>query len=336
MNDNEETMLVRLITFLIFSMLISFIFICYFVDCKEVSAWPLIICFIFLTLFVLLNALVNADLILTFADEMEDAYDMYDDIFANFYFWYDKIAQFVRYVILPFMINYYETGYYSFRKKLCEYYLRIIKDILNKFKNKCLLALLIIGFIVAIAAVVIYLMVKDKYGLDNPLSYANYIFIALDIKSIIEIYVNVGFFLVQSCKDYRRQRNTNLINQYYNYSNSIIFQKTEEYYKEIADVHKELEETIQKFKGAKLSCYCIFIIKIYNLSTEKVQKYQLNDKKISVCSNNCFNSNNNNANNNTNFNIQDINSNNVPIVEKKEEKEKEKDTEKKSKMLWNY
>ena len=52
----------------------------------------------------------------------------------------------------------------------------------------------------AIAAVVIYFMIKDKYGLDNPLSYANYIFIALNIKSLIEIYVNVGFFMVQSLR----------------------------------------------------------------------------------------------------------------------------------------
>ena len=235
------------------------------------------------------------------------------------------------------MINYYETGYYSFRKKVCEYYPRIIKDVLNKFKNKCLLALLIIGIIVVIAAVIIYFMVKDKYGLDNPLSYANYIFIALNIKSLIEIYVNVGFFLVQSCKDYRRQRNTNLVNQYYNYSIAIIFQKSEEYNKEIDDVHKELEETIQKFKGAKLSSYCKFIIQIFNFSTEKVQKYQPNDKRISACSNNYINNNGNNANNNTNFNIQDINSNNVPIVEKKEEvKEKEEETKKRYKNMQEF
>ena len=52
----------------------------------------------------------------------------------------------------------------------------------------------------------------------------------------------------------------------------MIFQKTEEYYEEITDVHKELQETNQKIKGAKLSIYCICIIKIYNLSTEKIQK----------------------------------------------------------------
>ena len=119
MNDNEKTMLVLLISFLIISMLISLIFICYFVDCKKVSAWPLILCFIFLSFFVLLNALVNADLMLTFTEEMEDAYDLYDDIIANFYFWYNKVSKIVRYGILPFMINYYETGFYSFRKKVC-------------------------------------------------------------------------------------------------------------------------------------------------------------------------------------------------------------------------
>ena len=341
MNESEKALLALLILFLIISMLISLIFICYFVDCQKVSAGPLITCFIFLVLFIFLNALANADIILTFSEEMEDAYDLYDDVFANFYFWYDKVAKVVRFGILPFMINYYETGYYSFRKKLCEYYQKIIKNVLNKFKNKCLLALLIIGIIVAIAAVVIYFMIKDKYGLDNPLSYANYIFIALNIKSLVEIYVYVAFFTVQSCKDYKRQKNPNLINQYYNYSNTMIFQKTEEYYKEITDVHKELEETIQKFKGAKLSGYCNFIIKIFNLSTEKAQKYQPNGNTIMVYSNNYINSNNNNVNNtnlnNNNLDIQDINSNDVQIMKSKdEEKEKEEDTEKKYKNIKEF
>ena len=275
----------------------------------------------------MLNVLANADIIFTFSEDLKVEYDFFEDVLSNFYFWYDKVAKVVRFGILPFIINYYETGYYSFRKKICEYYQRKIKNVLNIIKNKCYLALLIIGLVVIIAVVVIYFMVKDKYGLDNPLSYANYIFIALNIKSLIEIYVNVGFFMVQSCKDCKRQRNTNLVMQYYNYSNYMITQKKEEYYKEITDVHKELEETIQKFKGAKLSGYCIFITKLFNLSTEKVQNYQPNDNRNNVLSNNNNNLNNDiifNANNsNNNFKIQEINSSDVPINESKEQ-EKEK------------
>ena len=196
MNDNKKFMLAITIIFLIFSLLISLILICYFVDCKKVSAAPLIICFIFLVLFVMLNALANADIIITFDEDLEDDNDKFEAIFANFYFWYDKVAKVVRFGFLPFMINYYETGYYSFIKKICGYYQRMIKDILNKLKSKLFLSLLIIGIIVVIAVVILYFLIKDKYGLDNPLSYANYIFIALNIKSLIEIYVNVGFFMV--------------------------------------------------------------------------------------------------------------------------------------------
>ena len=316
MNDNKKFMLAITIIFLIFSLLISLILIFYFVDCKKVSAAPLIICFIFLVLFVMLNALANADIIITFDEDLEDDNDKFEAIFANFYFWYDKVAKVVRFGFLPFMINYYETGYYSFIKKICGYYQRIIKDILNKLKSKLFLSLLIIGIIVVIAVVILYFLIKDKYGLDNPLSYANYIFIALNIKSLIEIYVNVGFFMVQSCKDYKRQRNTNLVLEYYNYSNSMIKDKKAEYFKEITEAHKELEDTIQKFKGAKLSGYCNFIIKLFNLSTEKVQKYQLNDNRITLYTN--YNTNI------INYNLEDINSNDVPSLEKKEEEEEEK------------
>ena len=315
MNEDTKMMLALIIIFLVSSLLISLIFICYFVDCKKVSKAPLTICFIFLVLFIMLNVLANADIILTFDESLEDEYDKFEPFFANFYFWYDKVAKVVRFGFLPFMINYYETGYYSFIKKICGYYQRIIKDILNKLKSKLFLSLLIIGIIVAIAVVILYFLIRDKYGLDNPLSYANYIFIALNIKSLIEIYVNVGFFIVQSCKDYKRQRNKNLVLEYYNYSNAMIKDKKEEYFKEITDVHKELEDTIQKFKGAKLSGYCNFIIKLFNLSTEKVQKYQLNDNRITLYDN--YNTNN------INLNIEDINSNEVPSLEKQEE-EKEK------------
>ena len=329
MNDNKKMILALIIIFLVSSLLISIIFISYFVDFKKVSAAPLIICFIFLVLFIMLNVLVNADIIITFDESLVDEYDKFEAIFANFYFWYDKFAKVVRFVFLPFWINYYETGYYSFIKKICGYYQRKIKDILNKLKTKLFSSLLIIGIIVAIAVVILYFLIRDKYGLDNPLSYANYIFIALNIKSLIEIYVNVGFFMVQSCKDYKRQRNRNLVLEYYNYSNSMILDKKKEYFKEIIDVHKELQDTIQIFKGAKLSGYCNFIIKLFNLSTEKVQKYQLNDNRITI-----YNDYNTNY---INLIMRDINSNDVPSLEKKEdEKEEEKEKEKQYKNIKEF
>ena len=67
----------------------------------------------------MLNVLATADIILTFDESLEDEYDKFEPIFANFYFWYDKVAKVVRFGFLPFMINYYETGYYSFIKKIC-------------------------------------------------------------------------------------------------------------------------------------------------------------------------------------------------------------------------
>ena len=86
MNEDEKAMLIVIIIFLIFSILISFIFIYYFVDCKKISAMPLITCFIFLNLFVILNVLTNADIMLTSLEDFKDAYDLYDSIFFQFLF----------------------------------------------------------------------------------------------------------------------------------------------------------------------------------------------------------------------------------------------------------
>ena len=91
------------------------------------------------------------------------------------------------------------------------------------FKNKCYLVLAILGVILAICGVILYFMVRDKFGLDSPFSYFNYAIILLNIFAFLEIYVNVGFFMSQVWKDCKRQRKPELIKLYYSYSNDIIY-----------------------------------------------------------------------------------------------------------------
>ena len=122
----------------------------------------------------------------------------------------------IRFVIFPICINYLETGYYSTRKIIFEPIFQLQKKILKKFCGKVnlLKAALIILLILAIAVVILYFMVRDKFGLDSPLSYFNYVSIALNLFSLFQVYINVGFFLVQCCIDHKRQRNPIYVKRY--------------------------------------------------------------------------------------------------------------------------
>ena len=96
-----------------------FIFICYFVDCSQVTFLPLIISYLFLFLFFFLNfiALSNKEKDEEFGDLRGENKDLLN-ILSYFYSYFNLITKVVRFVIFPFLINYYETGYYSFGKKL--------------------------------------------------------------------------------------------------------------------------------------------------------------------------------------------------------------------------
>ena len=59
-------------------------------------------------------------------------------------------------------------------------------------------------------------MFKDKYRLEDPLYYFDYFAMALNIYSLIKIYINVGYFMVQIFFDSKIEgcccRNRNLNN----------------------------------------------------------------------------------------------------------------------------
>ena len=274
------------IFFLFFSLVITFIFICYFVECSQVTILPLTISYLFLFLFFFLNFIVNLDLMLSIEEEDEEFGDLRGEnknllnILSHFYDYFNFLTKAVRFVIFPFLINYYETGYYSFRKKVCEYYLRLVKGKLEIFKNKCYLALAIIGVILAIGGVILYFMVRDKFGLDSPFSYFNYVIILLNIISIIEIYVNVGFFMSQIWKDCKRQRNPELVNLYFNYSNKIIYEKLIKSIEEFCQSRNELEKEVDKFKGQDLPGYCDFLEKLYESAKDNSEKHKLQNMMV--------------------------------------------------------
>ena len=100
-------------------------------------------------------------------------------------------------VVLPFMINCLETGYYSTCRIILESICRLGHTFWKLLKKAAVKVLLVLALVLGIGVVILYYMFRKKYELKEPLYYFDYIALASNIKSLIEIYINVGFFMVQ-------------------------------------------------------------------------------------------------------------------------------------------
>ena len=165
MNNYDKEVLSLMVLFLILSIIFTTIYICYYIDCKKVNIISLIISFIFICVFVFL--------------------------------YFNRINSIMTLAVFPFMINCLETGYHSTCKIILESLCRIGHFIWKKLKEGIFKVLLIIGLVLGIGVVILYYMFRKKYKLKDPLYYFDYIALAMNIKSLIEIYINVGYFISQ-------------------------------------------------------------------------------------------------------------------------------------------
>ena len=206
--------IISIIIYFLFSAIIALIYICYFIDRKRVNKCPLVICYILLLFFIFLNFISAFDLMKEKMDNSDKITKIINTkVIAYFYTCFHAINIGIRFVIFPIYINYLETGYYTKKTKIFfEPIIRIFKKLFCTCN--CLTTMIIIGLIIAFIIVILYFIVRDKFGLDSPFSYANYVFILLDLYSLFQIYIHVGFFLVQSVIDCKRQNDQKLVKKY--------------------------------------------------------------------------------------------------------------------------
>ena len=306
--------IISIIIYFLFSAIIALIYICYFIDRKRVNKCPLVICYILLLFFIFLNFISAFDLMKEEMDNSDKITKIINTkVIAYFYTCFHVINIGIRFVIFPIYINYLETGYYTKKTKIFfEPIIRIFKKLFCK--SNCVKALIIIGLIMAFIIVILYFIVRDKFGLDSPFSYVNYIFILLDLYSLFQIYINVGFFLVQSVIDCKRQNDQRLVKKYYYYSKSKVILKSLKYVKNIFNAKVELEKTIAKFQGMNWTPYCFFISKLLNLSQENIQLYHMENIIKENNQNNKINPTINNNNINLNFSHASNNANSINII----------------------
>ena len=262
------------------------------VDRKKVSWYIFIICLVYSSLFVFLNIISMFDLIFS----GQKGFTNFSKFISNFYTVFDYIDKALGFFIFPWMIYYLESGQQTIGKKILDG----LYGIAYEFLEPLVLSFRIILCIVIIVILIVY---RKHYELGkNPL---DYIFVVLDCYAIIDIYMCVGFFMVQIFIDFRTQRDSKLSDNYYKYSTIKIINKTESYLKKMIELSEKLSESIQNYNKDKSSSEFMLLKELFQNVDEKVKQYELESNFI-IPNNNL---NSNNYNHNMNFNNYNNNMN---------------------------
>ena len=301
MKEKEKTVIIMAIAILIIAIVATVIYLCYFIDCKNINAISLIISSIFFSVFIILNFLLVLDYFI--ATEFKvDENELMTKIISNFYSYFNRINSIMTSIILPFMINCFETGYYSTCKIILESIHSIGKPLWKLIKKMHWRIIIIIGIVLGIIVVILYYMFKDKYRLEEPLYYFDYFAMGLNIFSLIQIYINVGYFMVQLFFDCKIEgcgccncncdfcglsnccsQNKILEKKLYFYSVRLVIEKTEKYFKKITEANKALDDTIKSFDNEINSKFHKFLLNKVNLIKNDLELYKYeNNENINL------------------------------------------------------
>ena len=291
MNNYDKEVLSLMVLFLILSIIFTTIYICYYIDCKKVNIISLIISFIFICVFVFLNLLIILDYFSAIDyDDFENESKFLAKIFSNFYSYFNRINSIMTLAVFPFMINCLETGYHSTCKIILESLCRIGHFIWKKLKEGIFKVLLIIGLVLGIGVVILYYMFRKKYKLKDPLYYFDYIALAMNIKSLIEIYINVGYFISQVVIDSKIEGtcrsklgcccneccfgNPTLNKKYYFFTVRLIMEKTKKYLGKIQAANDAINNAIKKYNNEVNTKFHNFLLNKLQLIKKDLELYK--------------------------------------------------------------
>ena len=275
------------------SIIISFTYLFRRVTCKRIKCYIFLICFIYSASFIFLNIIAMFDLM--FNDQK--GFEKFRKFILKFYEYFNYIDKALGFLIFPFLIAFYESGYNSNCKKFFDGILGIICD----FIQSVFYSFGII-FLFGIAILVLIIKYREHFGLGNDVR--DYLYCILDCYSFYDIYKCVGFFCFQLFFDCRKHMKINLKNKYYRYSMIKTIEKENLYInKKMKDLHANIKEQILNYKNGKTSEDFILLEKTLHEVEEKLKIYESEGKKFKPK----FNKNDNNDDNNT---YADININN--------------------------
>ena len=239
--SNGEIALIYIIIS-IFSIGASLVYLFWHIDYKKLKwpNWPIfILCFIYTTLFVFLVLIAMFDLVFN----NQKGFSKFSNVISKYYDIFDYIDKILGYIVFPIIIYYLESGHFTIFRKLLDGLIGIAKE----FVEALIWSFRILLFI---ALLVILIKYRKHFGIDN---FLDYIFVILDCNAIFDIYICVGFFMVQTIIDCKRYNNTTISKRYRNYSSVKIIEKTDKYICKMNDLSKGLKKTIQNYPKDKSS-----------------------------------------------------------------------------------
>jgi len=283
------------------SLILCFLYLFFRIDVKQFSISIFLLCLIFSSLFVMLNIMIMFDMSFNKMVGMEK----FIEFVSIFYKVFNRVDKILGYVVFNLLIAILESGYYPMWKKFFDYWIKIWKIIPKKIIE------IIIRLIFAIGILVILIIFREHFNLGKiPVDYFS---IILDVFGMLEIYTNVGFFMLQLILDYKRKKEQRKIERYDRYSKIKIIEKTEKYMKKIKDSYNELKKDANIFEKNDKPDYHKYLQKVYNEMKAKVIEYELFEEENNLDSNNDNYPNNNNTNDNNNNKINYYNDNNINI-----------------------
>ena len=286
------------------SLVISLVYLCCRINFKKSSKVIFIICVIYAVAFIFLNVLAMFDLVFNNVD----GFSKFSKFISRYYQVFSYIDKILGFIIFNLVIYFLESGYYQIHKRLADGFIRFWYGI--KKMTKCQI---IVRLAVAIPLILILLILlivyRDHFGLGkNPIDYLEVI---LDCYSIFEIYVCVGFFVLQLILDCRMRRDNKLKNRYYNYTLVKIIDKTEKYYGKINNSYNILNNALINFEKDDSSPHYKYLNETVQEIKEKINAYESESINPNV-NNNIQNINMDKSNftvnrTDVNFNIENLN-----------------------------
>ena len=207
----------------------------------------------------------------------QKGFENFSKVISKFYEVFDYIDKALGFLIFPLIIYYLESGYYTIPRKILDGLWGIIYEFIQPL-------VLSLRIILCIVLLVITIKYRKHFGLGkNPF---DYIFVILDCYSIIDIYMYVGFFMVQIFVDCKTQKNKKLKDRYYRYSLIKIIRKTESYINKMNKLHETLDKNIQNYDKDKSSLDYKHMKDTYQKIDKKLKEYQEDSHENNPNSNN--------------------------------------------------
>ena len=257
----------------IVAIVLSLVYLFCRVNRKKISLFIFALCSLYFALFIFLNFISMFDLVFN----NQKGFENFSKVISKFYEVFDYIDKALGFLIFPLIIYYLESGYYTIPRKILDGLWGIIYEFIQPL-------VLSLRIILCIVLLVITIKYRKHFGLGkNPF---DYIFVILDCYSIIDIYMYVGFFMVQIFVDCKTQKNKKLKDRYYRYSLIKIIRKTESYINKMNKLHETLDKNIQNYDKDKSSLDYKHMKDTYQKIDKKLKEYQEDSHENNPNSNN--------------------------------------------------